>query len=300
MSTPMRVRVAASTANLGSGYDTLGMALSLYDTIYVSATEHITAEVTVEGPGAGRVPQDGRHLVVRVIRETLRSLGVESPGLWLRCHNAIPHSRGLGSSAAAIVAGVAAGYELAGMKLRDNAAQALQLAASYEGHADNVAASLFGGLVIAWQEAERFRAVRLDPHVELRPVALVPQTESSTRTTRGLLPERVSHADAAFAAGRSALAVHALSHDPSLLLAATEDRLHQDYREPAWPGTIRLVCRLRELGIPAAVSGAGPTVIAMPSSGELPAELDTSGFTALSLRPEYDGVRVDHAWPDVG
>ncbi|GAA4828654.1 homoserine kinase [Saccharopolyspora rosea] len=297
----VRVAVPASTANLGSGFDALGMALALHDEVHVEVVDGVpgSAAVTVEGQGAGAVPADEHHLVVRVIAKALSELGYAVPALRLHCRNAIPHSRGLGSSAAAIIAGVAAAHALGGLDPRDgeNADRALQLAAEWEGHADNVAASLHGGLVIAWNDAGRFHAAALRPHPDIAPIVLVPQEESATHTTRGLLPERVPHADAAFAAGRAALAVHALTRDPDLLMAATDDRLHQDYREPAWPGTVALVRALRAAGVPAAVSGAGPTVLALPRGGELPSGIPLNGFTELRLPVDTTGVRttVDHA-----
>jgi homoserine kinase len=209
----------------------------------------------------------------------------------MRCRNAIPHARGLGSSAAAVVAGVAAGYALAGRKLD---AGALQLAGEMEGHADNAAASLYGGAVIAWRDDDgRYHAARLDPHPTVRPVALVPEAQSSTKTTRGLLPDRVPHADAAFAAGRAALAVHALTADPALLLPATADRLNQSYREAAWPATFGLVRALRAAGVAAAVSGAGPTVLALTTDGRLPANVDLTGFAIWELDVDRTGVRVE-------
>lgn len=293
----VRVTVPASTANLGSGFDALGMALSLHDTVSVRVVDGPagSARVDVQGQGAGAVPTDERHLVVRVVHAALAELGFTAPALRLHCENDIPHSRGLGSSAAAIVAGVAAAFGLAGMDLRDdkNLELALQLAAAREGHADNAAASLLGGFVVAWQESGRFRAVRMQPHPDVSPVALVPRVESSTDATRGLLPERVPHTDAAFAAGRAALAVHAMTRAPELLLAATDDRLHQDYREPAWPESIALVRQLRQAGVPAAVSGAGPTVLALPRGGELPPGVVVpEGFEPLCLPVDGTGVRV--------
>jgi homoserine kinase len=284
----MRVRVPASSANLGSGFDALGLALALYDEVWVEVTGGgLTIEVT--GEGAGTLAPDDSHLVVRALRAAARRLGLDLPGISLRCENAIPHARGLGSSAAAIVAGIAAGYGLAGRDLDEDA---LQLAAEFEGHADNVAASLCGGLVLAFREGERYRAVRLDPHPDLRPVALVPAQRSATSVTRGLLPDRVPHADAAFSAARCALAVHAITTDPALLLPATEDRLHQDYRESAWPATLRLIRALRENGIPATVSGAGPTVLALTTDGKLP-DLDLTGFAALDLPVDRHGVTIE-------
>jgi homoserine kinase len=285
----VRVRVPASTANLGPGFDALGLALALYDEVEVALAPS-GLRVEVRGEGAGQVPTDDTHLVVRALRAACARCGHRADGLVLRCHNRIPHSRGLGSSAAAAVAGVLAGYALAGMQPDD---AALNLAAGFDGHADNAGASLLGGLVISWRDGRAFRAVRLEPHPDLTPVLLVPELTSSTEVTRGLLPAEVPHTDAAFTAGRAALAVHALTAAPQLLLAATEDRLHQTYRCAAYPATGRLVDRLRAVGVPAAVSGAGPTVLALPGRAQLPAVVDTTGFTCLQLEIARDGATVE-------
>lgn len=284
----VRVTVPASTANLGSGFDTLGMALGLYDVVEVRVTSG-GLMITVDGQGADEVARDEGHLVARAIRAAGELTGYQPPGLELRCRNDIPHSRGLGSSAAAVVAGVAAAYGLAGMEVDD---RALQIAAEFEGHADNAAASLLGGLVVAWTEREQYKALRLEPHPDVRPILLIPGESSKTSVTRQLLPDRVPHADAAFAAGRTALAVQAITTRPDLLLAATEDRLHQDYREAAWPATLRLVRILREQGVAAAVSGAGPTVIVLTSDGKLPDGVDVTGFEVRELPVDRLGVQV--------
>ena len=289
------VRVPASTANLGPGFDALGMALALYDEVEVALAPS-GLQVEVHGEGAGEVPTDERHLVVRALRAACARLACRPAGLVLRCRNAIPHARGLGSSAAAAVAGVFAGYALAG---REPDVAALQLAAEFDGHADNVGASLLGGLVIAWREGAAYRVTRLEPHSELAPLLLVPQESSSTEATRALLPAEVPHADATFTAGRAALAVHALTTDPQLLLAATDDRLHQPYRRSAYPPTARLVDALRAAGVPAAVSGAGPAVLAFPLAGtpvsELSGQVDTTGFTARRLDVARVGATVQCA-----
>ena len=287
------VRVPASSANLGPGFDALGLALGLHDEVDVDVTA-AGLEVDVAGEGAGGVPRDESHLVVRALRATLEVLGAAQPrGLALRCRNAIPHARGLGSSAAAVVAGIAAGYALAGAELDagQRAGRALRLAASFEGHADNAAASLLGGVVVAWRCGEAFGAVRLAPHPSLAPVLLVPDATSATQTTRGLLPQQVPLADAAFNAGRAALAVHALTERPDLLLPATEDRLHQPYRRPAYPPTSALVDRLREHGVAAVVSGAGPAVLALTTGAVLP-PVDLAGFHVRPLPVEQAGVTV--------
>lgn len=290
--TSYRVTVPASTANLGPGFDALGMALGLHDVVEVTVIEHgLKVEVVDAGAGGvADVPTDESHLVVRAIRRACEHWGIRPPGLHLRCRNAIPHARGLGSSAAAVVSGVAAGYALAERPLD---ADALRLAAEFEGHADNAAASLLGGLVIAWEERGGFRAERLEPHPGIRPVLAIPELRSSTDATRGLLPESVPHTDAAFTAGRAALAVLALTARPDLLLAATEDRLHQHYRAPALPASVALVDALRDNGIAAAVSGAGPTVLALTVDGALPEAVDTRGYSLAELAIDLGGVKVE-------
>ncbi|PPK64789.1 homoserine kinase [Actinokineospora auranticolor] len=294
----MRVRVPASSANLGAGFDALGLALGLHDVVEVRRTPNPGLVVRVSGEGAEDVALDESHLVVRALLAACSRLDTAPGGLELTCANAIPHARGLGSSAAAVVAGIAAGYGLAGVALTGAALDdALHLAAEFEGHADNVAASLLGGLVLAWCEESdgdrRFRAARVEPHPDLRPVAIVPREQSATHVTRGLLPEVVPHADAAFAAGRAALAVHAVSARPDLLLPATADSLHQDYREKAWPDSLRVVRALRAHGVAAAISGAGPTVLALTAGTALPQAVDLGGFTVLPLPLDRTGVVVD-------
>jgi homoserine kinase len=285
----VRVRVPGSSANLGPGFDALGLALGLYDEVEVSVASDGVA-IEVAGEGAGQVPCDEAHLVARVMRTAWDVVGDAPSGIRMRCRNAIPHSRGLGSSAAAAVA-------LAGRDVELERDTILQVAAGVEGHADNAAASLLGGFVVAWETpgntSQRFHAVRLDAHPGIHPVALVAGTESLTSTTRGLLPERVPLVDAAFTGSRTALAVLAFTQRPELLLPATEDRLHQGYRRPAYPESADLVDALRHRGVPAAISGAGPTVLALTTDGTLPPDLDLHGFTALPLPVDNTGAAVE-------
>ena len=263
---PVRVRVPATSANLGPGFDTLGLALGLHDEVEARVTPAgLTIEVS--GEGADDVLDAGeKHLVVRAMRVAFDDLNVaQPPGLALRCVNRIPHGRGLGSSAAAIVAGLVAARALAGAST--DPANVLPLANVLEGHPDNVAPCLFGGLTIAWVATgaaglPEARAVRLDPHPEVRPVAFIAPEPVSTKVARGLLPASVSHADAARNAGRAALLIAALTAHPDVLIDGTEDKLHQDYRAPVMPHSHDLVARLRAAGVPAVVSGAGPSVLA--------------------------------------
>jgi homoserine kinase len=293
-------RVPASSANLGPGFDSLGMALGIYDEIEVRTTDS-GLTIRVEGEGADDVPWGPSHLVVRAIERGLEAAGVWADGLDVVCRNVIPHSRGLGSSASAVVGGLAAGCGLAAKldpALATGSDQLVQLASEFEGHPDNAAASVLGGIVVSWTETAAdavtdgtaatdhgrvYRAVRLDPHPTLRPVVLIPEERSSTAHTRGLLPEVVPHGDAAFNVSRAALAVVALTQRTDLLLPATADRLHQTQRAPALPLTTTWIARLRAAGIAATVSGAGPTVLALGTS-EFPAEL-----RALAA---IDGLRV--------
>ncbi len=293
-------RVPASSANLGPGFDSLGLALSLYDEIEVTITDG-GLNVTVEGEGAGDVPNNASHLVVRAIERGFEAIGVWASGMDVVCRNKIPHSRGLGSSASAVVGGLAAAEGLAQAfdgSLELGLDRLVQLASEFEGHPDNAAASVLGGVVVSWTEesegATKYAAARIEPHPDLKLIVLVPQDRSSTAQTRGLLPQSVPHKDASFNVSRAALAVVAISQRPELLMPATEDRLHQGYRATALPVTTRWVAALRKAGIPAVVSGAGPTVLAL-SQSSMPSDLrkqaESEGLTVLELAIS-EGVSV--------
>ncbi len=262
LSGPVTVSVPATSANLGPGFDALGLALDHRDRVTAEVLDRPGVQVSVSGMGEGSVPLDERHLVYASMRAAFERMGARVPGIRLTCTNVVPHARGLGSSSAAIVAGVCAarGLVAGGSLLMDDDA-VFALAADLEGHPDNVAPAMYGGFTVAYRDTDRFRATTLavDPRVQV--VAFVPPVGVETSVARGLLPTTVTHADAAANAGRAALLVAALGRQPELLLAATEDRLHQSYREPAMPDSLRLVRALRADGLPAVVSGAGPTVL---------------------------------------
>src|ERR1700744_5091293 len=237
----VRVRVPATSANLGPGFDSLGLAVSLHDVVEARVTAG-GLSIAVAGEGSDTANAGEAHLVVRAMRQTFEMLDGQPPGLALRCVNRIPHARGLGSSAAAIVSGVLAARALTYQgRSRLPAEALLRVAAQLEGHPDNVAACLLGGLTVAWTGAGGPRAVRLSPLRAIVPAVIVAPEPLSTRTARGVLPDQVPHADAATNAGRSALLVAVLTSDtandtasetasdPGPLLAATEDRLHQPY-----------------------------------------------------------------------
>jgi homoserine kinase len=263
---PVTVRAPATSANLGPGFDALGLALTLHDVIEARI---IPAGVAIEVSGAGEetaAAEEG-HLVIRAMRTAFDAAGGQPPGIGLRCVNAIPHGYGLGSSAAAIVAGLLAACALVPGGAALTGADVLRLATQLEGHPDNVAACLAGGLTIAWTSDAGPQAARLAPVAGLTPVLCVPDIPLSTAQARGLLPPAVPHAAAAANAARAALLVAGLTVDPALLMAGTEDFLHQPYRAPAMPATAGLIGRLRTAGIPAVVSGAGPAVLALTVAG---------------------------------
>lgn len=316
----VRVRVPATSANLGPGFDALGLALSLYDDVDVRVRES-GLSIEIEGEGADLAGTGEDHLVVRAMRKTFAALGSQPPGLALRCVNRIPHGRGLGSSAAAIVAGILAARALVPSgpgTLPDG--DLLGLATEMEGHPDNVAACLGGGLTIAWTEDGQPRMARLEPLPWVSPVICVGPAPVRTEVARRLLPGLVPHSEAAANAGRSALLVAALTQLPAetgALLAATRDWLHQDYRAEAMPETAALVGRLRAAGLPAVVSGAGPSVLALlscqpggqPGEPDYRHDLDSLGsivretgiaWHISSLDVERQGARVLRPEPDMG
>jgi homoserine kinase len=261
------VTVPATSANLGPGYDSFGLALSRYDEVTARVMD-AGLRITVTGEGSGTVSRDESHLVVRAMRATFERLGGQPTGLAVECDNRIPHGRGLGSSAAAIVSGVQAARCLVvdGTQILDDAAT-LALASELEGHPDNVAACLLGGATVAWSEGSTGRATRIEPS-GFRPLLFVPTGQSATEAARAALPTTVPHADAAFNLSRAALLAIAIRGRPDLLLTATEDRLHQNYRSAGMADSYQLVTELRRSGIPAVISGAGPTVLAMTTSAE--------------------------------
>ncbi|GAB3963482.1 homoserine kinase [Actinoallomurus acanthiterrae] len=264
----VHVRAPATSANLGPGFDSLGLALTLYDDVEVEPTDS-GLWIDVTGEGEETAKRGEQHLIVRTFREAYALIGGSPPpGLRIRCVNRIPHARGLGSSSAATVVGILAARALHPEGARFTDADVLALATRIEGHPDNVAPCLMGGLTIAWDAGAGPRTARLDVAAGVRPVAFVPEHRLATERARGLLPESVPHADAAANSGRAALLIAALTGRPELLLDATEDRLHQAYRAPAMPESAALVERLRARGVPAVISGAGPTVLAFVSDGE--------------------------------
>ncbi|CCG04765.1 homoserine kinase [Blastococcus saxobsidens] len=307
----VRVRVPATSANLGPAFDCAGLALAHHDVLHFSVQPSGLA-VEVSGVGAGELPTDESHLVVRAFRAACAELGWTPPGLRVVAENAIPQGRGMGSSAAAVVAGIRAAWELCpDVEVTDGNA-VLRLATAMEGHPDNVAACLLGGLTLSWTGERGVGADSLTVHQNVLPVVLVPDATLSTEVARGLLPDVVPHADAAFNAGRSALLVHVLTSGDYSFMEATEDRLHQRQRAAAMPDSLALVDRLRAAGHAAVISGAGPSVLVLgrrtvmrpderPGDSEVRAiaEFAPEGWSVLPLEVDPTGARVDHPFRQV-
>lgn len=301
----VEVRVPATSANLGPGFDTLGLALTLHDTVRVRTTTSGAVSVRSTGEGSVGLPTDGNHLVATALIRTLHRAGRRAPGLELDTTNLIPHGRGMGSSAAAIVAGVLAADALLPPGERFDGAHLLQWAASIEGHPDNVAPALLGSLAISWESGRAFHGARVEVHPDVVPVVAIPDLSLSTETARALLPPSVSHRSAAANAGRAALLVHALGADPSLLFFATQDSLHQDFRAQAMLPSATLMRGLRSEGFASTISGAGPSVMTL-AAGEAGARAaeeavrslleqgDTPGtWRILRLAVEREGAKVE-------
>ncbi len=313
----VHVRVPASSANLGPGFDSVGLALGLWDDYVVTTSDEPRLVIEVTGEGAADVPTDERHLVHATMQHTWRALGVAPPaGLRIVAVNGVPHSRGLGSSATAIVAGVVAAQALSfglaadapetdaaepgaaqpyaawpapGVEVPVDLGLATHLSSELEGHPDNASASALGGLTVSWMpddsghdHGERTVTARIEPHPDVKVVVFVPETQLATRTARAVLPATVPLAAAAAGAGRAALLVHALTADPSHLHAATRDWLHQEARRPSYPDTMELVDLLRSQGHAAVVSGAGPSVLVLTTREAV------AGVQAGRLAPHWE------------
>jgi homoserine kinase len=291
------VRVPATTANLGPGFDCFGLALDLCNEVTVDT--EAGPGVTWEGEGAGELPTDGSDMVSRAISFALEQHSrhnqpMTMPSLALRGVNRIPLERGLGSSSAAAVAGVAVAQAWLGppgpVDADDPAFSTAVFthAADLEGHPDNAAAATYGGFTVVADHVVH----RLDPHGDLAPVLLVPDhLRLATGDARSALPSEVSRQDAVFNVGHAAMAVVALTQDPDLLFVALQDRLHEDARASLAPGSAALLDDLRHRQIPACLSGAGPSLLAFEREGRAVGDLP-EGWRAIRPGVRAKGVEV--------
>lgn len=284
------VRVPATSANLGPGFDAFGMALDIWDDVQVRA---ITGETRVQitGEGAGDLPEGEEHLIIKALRVALDYVDAPQAGFLLTCHNRIPHGRGLGSSAAATVAGLLLARGLISDPGALDDASLLTLATEFEGHPDNAAPAIYGGATIAYVDNGQAYAAHI-PLGEIKVTVLIPAGELSTSRSRGALPEHVPHTDAAFNAARTGLLTLALSGQENLLLAATSDRLHQNYRADVMPQTTTVLQELREEGAAAVVSGAGPSVLVLGEFTDAARERVPEGWVQVHSKIPRHGAHL--------
>jgi homoserine kinase len=302
--TMVQVSVPASSANIGPGFDSFGLALEIRDRYAAQVLDEPNFDVDVSGEGASEIKKDAKNLVIKSMLRGFEHMGAKPRGIALRALNSIPHGRGLGSSASAIVGGLvlARSLVLTGEQYLSDE-DLITLASEIEGHPDNVAAAYYGGATIAWiekaigsdGEVKNFgRAVSLKVDDRIKALLLIPENQLATAKARKLLPESISHQDAVLNSSRSALLVHALAERPDLLFTATEDLLHQSYRQSAMPKTIALVEKLRGAGLAAVVSGAGPSVMVLYTNNN--EEIDqipslATGFNSMKLEIAKTGAQ---------
>ncbi|MER8026480.1 homoserine kinase [Glutamicibacter protophormiae] len=292
----------ATTANLGPGFDSLGLALEFRDRLEIRTAQRSTVEIS--GDGAESLPRDESHLIIREMHRYWEQRGFAPAGIELQATNNIPHARGMGSSAAAIVAAYTAADALLPAAERGGLDAVFQAAAAWEGHPDNVAPAVYGGLSISATNADGTFSCALVPvHAQVRAVLAIPSNGLSTEVARGVLPAQINHADAAANTASGALLIHALSNDPAYLLAGTVDYLHQSYRAASMPESSALIALLRENQLAAVVSGAGPTVLALVAGEQQEQQArelieQFSAQSAVSWRAEFprlasNGVTVE-------
>ena len=293
--TMAQVSVPATSANLGPGFDTLGLALDLRDRYAAQVLDDATFDVDVTGEGSADIKKDKNNLVVKAMLHGFEHMGQKPKGIALRQLNVIPHGRGLGSSAAAIIGGLALARALVlgGEQLLTDE-EMIKLGTELEGHPDNIAAAVLGGATIAWTKENSGYGVSIKVDPRIKALVFIPEAHLSTSKARKLLPETIPHQDAVLNASRAALLVHAIQSRPDLLLEATEDLLHQNYRAEAMPKSMALVTKLRAAGVPAMISGAGPSVLVLHTLDDLEAEavikVGAGAFAAQKLGISTHGV----------
>lgn len=288
---PMQVQVPASSANLGPGFDSFGLALSMHDRYVAQVLDDAILDIDVTGEGAGDVPLNDKNLLVKAMYKGFDFLGGRPKGLAIRTLNVNPHGRGLGSSASAIIGGLVLARSLV-LNGEDHMSdiQLLSLATDMEGHPDNVSAALFGGATISWFELEKNKSsahcihLNVDPRIQV--MAYIPSKSLATAKARKMLPETIPFDDAVRNSRNAAIMSHALTLRPDLLFTATEDFLHQSYRAEAMADSFALMQKLRGAGVAAFISGAGPTVLVLHTAdqGEV-AELKLAGGNAFIATP---------------
>ena len=267
----LRVRVPATTANLGPGFDALGLALDLWNEAEFTRRADGRLVVTVTGEGARVLPTDAHNAIASAALRIFELAGESTPGLQIDCRNRIPLASGMGSSAAAVITGILGGNALLNEPLDQDAL--LKITIQTEGHPDNVAPALLGGLVVCLADGDRINAYKLPPRGDRQPIHItlaLPECDFPTQAARAVLPARVDRGDAIFNISRAVLVAEALcTGDLGLLGTTMEDRLHQPYRLPLIPGAQAALAAAKGAGAAAvALSGAGPSLAAFSAQND--------------------------------
>ncbi|WP_124055253.1 homoserine kinase [Arcanobacterium ihumii] len=290
-----RVRVPATSGNLGPGFDSMGIAHDLWDEVAATLTTG-TSRVVILGEGSQTLPRDENHLIIQTMKNTMEWLGVPGGGIELVCRNKIPQGRGLGSSAAAVVAALMLVKGLVDRPEALDEVTMLRLATRFEGHPDNAAPAIYGGATLSWNAGEELRTTKLGIRPDVHTSLLIPNEILATSEARSVLPSAVPHGDASFNASRTALLVHALEHRPELLFDATEDKLHQDYRADSMPRSAAMLKALRNAGWPAVISGAGPTILVFAKIDQNMARIvGEQGFHVVNSKQVHGAYLVDES-----
>ncbi|WP_188396623.1 homoserine kinase [Sporomusa sp. GT1] len=294
MANTVKIRVPGTTANCGPGFDAVGIACTIYNELELTLSPQAGISLEVAGEGAGAIPADGSNVAIKAVQMVLNKTGRHYPGIALKMVNNIPLARGLGSSAAAIVGGLVAANEITGCQLSKQ--EILDMATSIEGHPDNVAPAIFGGITVSIMDSGSAKYLRFLPPKDFTMVAVIPEFNLSTKAARRVLPESVPFADAVFNVSRSALLVGALcTGEFKLLLHALEDRLHQPYREKLIPGMAQVLTAARQAGaLGAALSGAGPCLLAFTDgdSDEV-GQVMVKAFNIHKIKARYQLLNID-------
>ncbi|OGS19773.1 MAG: homoserine kinase [Elusimicrobia bacterium RIFOXYA2_FULL_40_6] len=286
-----RVRIPATTTNFGPGFDVLGMALNLYNEIEVTEDENKSSGCVIEiiGEGENSLPKDNTNILCKAMSKVFQVVGLRKiPSLKLKLFNRIPLASGLGSSAAARVGGMVAANYLCGNKLPKE--KMLEIAAELEGHPDNVAPAIFGGLCISYSIGKEVKCVKIVPPQNLDQIVCVPDFELPTKKARKILPEQISRKAAVYNISRTALLIDAFVNKRyDLLSVATQDMLHQPFRKKFIPGFDNISANAIEHGaLGVFLSGSGPSIMALSSSNRR-----KSGQIADCMRKVFKKHRID-------
>lgn len=290
------IKVPATSANLGPGFDCLGISLQLYNNVYISEADELS--ITIHGEGVDSIPVNKSNYMYAAYERTMTALGREIIPVHIEQHNAIPASRGLGSSGNAVVGGILCALAMSGE--RWGREEILNMATHLEGHPDNVAPAIYGGFTVSMMEDGKVSCIRMDVDDSICPVALIPGFELSTKQSRAVLPKSVGFKTAVYNSSHTAYLVAAMAtRDYDQLFTAMKDKLHQPYRSQFIPLYDHIMQKCREDGVAAYLSGAGPTIMTLPKAGQTDIfkrsleDMLGNGWAIVGMKPDNRGAYIE-------